>query len=219
MWRITVPAVPQEAGQRGAGAEADAPGRRGLLRRCLFAGVGALSFAGPLQVERFLGAAFDRRSSFRFDVKADDVPQPGAPPRYIDAGRFYLVNLLPGQGGFQAQRGSPLGGVLALKAACPHLGCRLPWRGDWVFDGEQGWFRCPCHGSTFTRAGLRVFGPAPHAMDTFPVTRHRDGSLTVRWKEPKRGDSDDPARTAVDEKAVIGCRFGEAICGPSIEEH
>jgi hypothetical protein len=40
----------------------------------------------------------------------------------------------------------------------------------------------------------------------------------VRWKEPQRGDSDDPTRTAVTEPHLIGCPFGAAICGPSGEE-
>jgi len=133
-------------------------------------------------------------------------------------GRFYLVNLRPGEGGFEGRAGSPHGGIVALDAKCPHRGCTLPWRGDFVFLGRQGWFRCSCHGSTFTRAGLRVFGPAPRAMDTFPVTRHRDGSLSVRWKEPRPGDDDDPARTAVNDPQIIGCPLGAAICGPHGEQ-
>jgi len=31
------------------------------------------------------------------------------------------------------------------------------------------------------------------------MTRHRDGSLSVRWQAPKHGGSDDPARTAFEE--------------------
>lgn len=213
MWRI---GVPREEPQRPQAGEQS--GRRGFLRGSLLAGIGALTLGIPVQIERFLGAAFDRRSALRFEIEAGAVPQPGEPPRYVKSGRLYLVNLRPGEGGFQGLPGSPRGGIVALEAKCPHLGCTLPWRGDFVFAREQGWFRCPCHGSTFTRGGLRVFGPAPFSMTTFPVTRHRDGSLSVRWKEPRRGASDDPARTAVDEPQLIGCPFGAAICGPSIEE-
>jgi Rieske Fe-S protein len=214
MWRIAVrpadgPLRTQDAGRAG---------RRRLLRGSLFAGIGALALAATVQFERFLGTAIDWRSALRFSVAAREVPKPGDPPRYIAKGRFYLVNLRPGEGGFEGQPGSPHGGIVALEAKCPHRGCTLPWRPDFRFEGAAGWFRCPCHGSTFTRAGLRAFGPAPHAMDTFPVTRHRDGSLSVRWKEPRRGATDGPARTTVMEPRVIGCPFGAAICGPSIEE-
>lgn len=214
MWRINVARDDDAQRARDAGHAS----RRGFLRGSLLAGVGGLALAIPVQIERFLGVAFDRRSGSRFEVKAGAVPKPGEPPRYIRAGRFYLVNLRPGEGGFQALRGSPRGGLVALAAKCPHRGCTLPWRDDWVFAGEQGWFRCPCHGSTFTRGGLRVFGPAPYSMATVPLTRHRDGSLTVRWQEPRRGDIDDPSRTAAEEPQLIGCPFGAAICGPSQQQ-
>jgi cytochrome b6-f complex iron-sulfur subunit len=35
---------------------------------------------------------------------------------------------------------------------------------------KQGWFRCPCHGSTYTDSGVRVFGPAPRSMDTMDIS-------------------------------------------------
>ena len=38
--------------------------------------------------------------------------------------------------------------------------------------GEEtaGWFRCPCHQSTYNDAGVRVYGPAPRSMDRMAVT-------------------------------------------------
>src|SRR5579871_2346777 len=161
MWRIGVPLADeprhiQETGQAG---------RRRILRGTLFAGIGALALAATVQLERFLDTAPNGRDALHFAVAARDVPRPGDPPRLFKVGRFYLVNLRPGEGGFEGRAGSPHGGIVALDAKCPHRGCTLPWRGDFVFLGRQGWFRCSCHGSTFTRAGLRVFGPAPRAMD------------------------------------------------------
>ena len=38
---------------------------------------------------------------------------------------------------------------------------------------KRGWFRCPCHGSTYNDAGVRVFGPAPRSMDRMDVTSTR----------------------------------------------
>ena len=46
--------------------------------------------------------------------------------------------------------------AVALSATCTHTGCAV------AYDGASA-FRCPCHGSTYSRAGVRVFGPAPRA--------------------------------------------------------
>jgi hypothetical protein len=43
----------------------------------------------------------------------------------------------------------------------------------------QGWFLCPCHGSTYSDSGRRVFGPAPRSMDLFGLTIAEDGTMTV----------------------------------------
>ncbi len=37
---------------------------------------------------------------------------------------------------------------------CPHMGCRLKW------DDAAGRWECPCHGSSFTRQGEVITGPA-----------------------------------------------------------
>ena len=54
-------------------------------------------------------------------------------------------------------------GMIALWQKCPHLGCAVPW------DEEQEVFHCPCHGSTFNKVGDVLGGPAPRAMDFFPI--------------------------------------------------
>jgi hypothetical protein len=42
-------------------------------------------------------------------------------------------------------------------------------------DAESNWlFRTPCLGSTFTLDGMRVFGPAPRGLDSFPAHIERD---------------------------------------------
>jgi cytochrome b6-f complex iron-sulfur subunit len=87
----------------------------------------------------------------------------------------------------QASRnpGAQAGAVLALWRKCPHLGCTVPFNATFSFadplNGETyaGWFRCPCHGSTYSDSGRRVFGPAPRSMDAFALSVDDGGNLVV----------------------------------------
>jgi cytochrome b6-f complex iron-sulfur subunit len=122
------------------------------------------------------------------DVKASKIPAPGTDPVHIPEGRFWLVNLAPGEDE------SP-GGLLAFYQKCPHLGCSVPWRPDFDFGGHKGWFRCPCHGSTFTReGGILVAGPSSRNMDTMAITVKPNGDITVQTGQVKPGGADNPFR-------------------------
>jgi Rieske Fe-S protein len=89
---------------------------------------------------------------------------------YFPHGRLWLVRYPPeAVAAAEAQYGSDGGsgiarGFVALYQKCPHLGCRVP---ECTMSGR---FECPCHGSTFTRVGEWVAGPAPRGMDRFPVS-------------------------------------------------
>jgi cytochrome b6-f complex iron-sulfur subunit len=104
----------------------------------------------------------------------------------VPAGRFWIVNLTEQQGG---------PGFLALWWKCPHLGCTVPWRNDFNFVDpgtgaeKRGWFRCPCHGSTYNDAGVRVYGPAPRSMDRFELTI-ANGRISVNTGKATKGTSD-----------------------------
>jgi cytochrome b6-f complex iron-sulfur subunit len=138
-------------------------------------------------------------------VPAARVPKPGDAPLWVQEGKFYLVNLAPGTGVPAAFRSfakpSQKGGLLALWQKCPHLGCTVPWRPDFVYNddpGEGGWFRCPCHQSTYTKSGVKVYGPAPRSMDTMELKLNGDGSVTVATGKIRRGGVDNP------QVAVLG---------------
>lgn len=55
------------------------------------------------------------------------------------------------------------GGFLALSLTCSHLGCSVIWESD----TEK--FICPCHSSSFDKAGNVLSTPAPRALDYYPV--------------------------------------------------
>lgn len=127
-------------------------------------------------------------------VPKSTVPEQGKDPVKIFDAKTWLVNLKPGEGGFQSVPPSKNGGLVALYQKCVHLGCTVPWRADFEFGGERGWFRCPCHGSTYTKGGARVFGPAPRSLDTFDLTINGDGSLSINTGKITLGDTSDPQR-------------------------
>ena len=127
-------------------------------------------------------------------VAAELVPEPGDDPVRLAIGKFWLVNLEPGEGTHGGFGEQGAGGLLALWWKCPHLGCTVPWRPTFGFEGATGWFRCPCHGSTYSKAGVRVFGPAPRPMDTMAIAVNADGSLTVDTGAITKGGQDNPTR-------------------------
>jgi cytochrome b6-f complex iron-sulfur subunit len=85
-----------------------------------------------------------------FSIQAADVPSTEAAPSSNPGGRFWLSHTEPG--------------VNALYMVCTHLGCLYGWLDD------QGYFRCPCHGSQFFKEGTYKAGPAPRSLDQFNLT-------------------------------------------------
>ncbi|MCX7617792.1 ubiquinol-cytochrome c reductase iron-sulfur subunit [Tepidiforma sp.] len=183
--------------ERARQIEARKLARRSFLRVSAFAGL--TLFTGGL-IASFLGFFNLRRPSGfggTVTVTADRIPRPGADPVRIPEGKFWLVNLNGPEGDVLQVGGT--GGLLALYWKCPHLGCTVPWNP--AFNGAQvnfpgiiGWFRCPCHGSTYSKAGIRVYGPAPRPMDTMRLTVNADGSVNVNTGQITSGSADNPLR-------------------------
>jgi nitrite reductase/ring-hydroxylating ferredoxin subunit len=82
-------------------------------------------------------------------------------------GDVYLVRLESGE-------------VLALSRIDPHLGCKVPFRPDFKFMNDSGWFRNPCHGETYDLTGVCYSGPCPRGLDRYEV-RVRDGDVEVSF--------------------------------------
>ena len=167
--------------------------RRNLIRASFWGGLGVsllgsvgllLDFLYPRNVRGFGGP-----------VPAGNVAdyEKGAAPVPNSEGQFWIANLDPTETRAGGTGGAD--GLLALWRKCPHLGCTVPWRGTFSFDGDDGgWYRCPCHGSTYTKAGIRVFGPAPRSMDTMEITIDDAGNITVNTGVITSGGPDNPGR-------------------------
>ncbi len=183
--------------ERARQSESRKLARRSFLRVSAFAG---LSLFVGAQLASFLGF-FNRRKPVGFggivNVAASQIPVPGGEPVRVSEAKAWIVNLAGPEGDVLGVGGS--GGLMALYWKCPHLGCSVPWNpafnGAAVnFPGVVGWFRCPCHGSTYSRAGIRVFGPAPRPMDTMAITVNGDGSISVNTGAITSGVTDNPLR-------------------------
>jgi cytochrome b6-f complex iron-sulfur subunit len=175
--------------------------RRNVLKTLFFGAIGTLgaSIGGVvvLILRPNTDAEVERAGYF---VAARDVPLAGAPPVEHGDGRFFLVNLAPGEGAISGQPADSPGGLLALSWRCPHLGCRLPWSANTVgccrenFAPIIGLFDCPCHSARFTKAGVRIFGPAPRSMDTMQIDVNEKGQITVQTGKRRSGGPDNPQR-------------------------
>jgi cytochrome b6-f complex iron-sulfur subunit len=64
-------------------------------------------------------------------------------------------------------------GFFALSAICTHLGCMTAWK------PELGIIACPCHGSKFTREGIKTDGPAPRPLPWLRTWVSDEGDLMV----------------------------------------
>jgi len=200
-----VPATPIAAPARSLAVDTPiakpVPKRRVLTRRVFI--LGGFWSGLMLAIVGLLGSPLDfmwLRKTGGFGgpvaVTPDRVPAEGTDPVVINEGRFFLLNLQPG---VTAHGEKTPGGLLALWRKCPHLGCTVPWRPDFVFQGVQGWFRCPCHGSTYTKeGGIIVAGPAPRPLDVFPLEVKDDKSIVVQTGRQYEftGSTKNPSRSA-----------------------
>jgi cytochrome b6-f complex iron-sulfur subunit len=115
------------------------------------AGAGIIWFAYPRFAEGSFGGTFP--------FPPESVPNAGAAPESVPAGRFHVSHLEDDS-------------LVVLYGVCTHLGC-LP---KWTELTER--FECPCHGSKFERSGLYIEGPASRSLDRFITTITFDDGTT-----------------------------------------
>ncbi len=143
--------------------EEDKQNEAGVTRRQFFVRVGLSSIA----------VAAAGTSVFAYQFLSPNVlyePSPvvnaGKPDRYPPES----VTLDPESGIFVVN--SPQG-FYALQATCTHLGCLTAWK------PELGIIACPCHGSKFSRDGVKIAGPAPKPLPWLRMWLSEDGDLMV----------------------------------------
>jgi len=167
--------------------------RRNFIRASFWGGLG-LTLLGSVGL--LLDFLYPRNvRGFGGPVPAGNVADyvKGANPVMNSEGQFWIANLDP----TDTRPGGTAGadGLLALWRKCPHLGCTVPWVATFNYEGDGGgWYRCPCHGSTYTKTGIRVFGPAPRSMDTMLIEVDASGNITVQTGSVTPGGPDNPER-------------------------
>jgi cytochrome b6-f complex iron-sulfur subunit len=181
-----------------AGMQMPQVSRRKLLLVGFWAGMGAMLLG---IVTTTINSLYPRNvSGFGQSFFVGTVDQlksaPGQKLHNLDA-KAWLVMLT----GDQVRRnpGAQEGSIVAIYHKCVHLGCTVPWRADFSREDPRnketyaGWFLCPCHGSTYSDAGVRVFGPAPRSLDVFELSV-KDGKMTVNTGKIITGTENNAAR-------------------------
>jgi cytochrome b6-f complex iron-sulfur subunit len=80
--------------------------------------------------------------------------------------------------------------IYALLGICTHLGCTPRWL------GPENKFKCPCHGSGYTKDGVNFEGPTPRPLERVKIALADDGQLLIdtavrfrhelgQWEDPQ----------------------------------
>ncbi|MCE5268561.1 MAG: Rieske (2Fe-2S) protein [Planctomycetaceae bacterium] len=145
--------------------------RRAALRSLLGSTLG-LSLAGlsgiaglwAAAVVRFLTPNIVRQASRTFKVGRPSEYREGQVETRYQASHGVWVVRATGAGRPQ---------FYALRSACTHLGCATQW------DDSRQQFRCPCHGSTFSKEGNNLAGPSRSPLERCAIRLADDGQLEV----------------------------------------
>ena len=91
------------------------------------------------------------------------LEQPGGFVRLMPAGAEDVIIVLTQDDGSLA----------VVTSVCTHLECTV--------NVEGALLVCPCHGSTFDRAGRVLRGPASDPLPRYPATLTAGGELVIRY--------------------------------------
>ena len=66
-----------------------------------------------------------------------------------------------------------LEGIYVIFGLCTHLGCTPRWL------NTEAKYKCPCHGSGFTKDGMHFEGPAPRPLERLKIELGPDGHIII----------------------------------------
>jgi cytochrome b6-f complex iron-sulfur subunit len=168
--------------------------RRSLLKATFASamGLGFAALAGALglwtaAIARFLMPNAIAEPPQRFNVGLPGDYHEG----YVETKYQQQYGVWVVSGSYQGQRQ-----IYALRTVCTHLGCITLWQ-----ESLQK-FKCPCHGSGFTKDGINCEGPAPRPLERCAIRLADDGQLEIdrgRTFREELGQWQDPASFVKDE--------------------
>ena len=144
--------------------------RRDLMKWTLFGSLLAIVGGGAVAFLQYFNPSQVGKFGSKIQVQGTLADFPVGTVFRVREGKFYLSHVPDG--------------LLALYWKCKHLGCTVPWKPDEDYQGNQGIFHCPCHGSIYLRTGQNVAGPAPQPLDYFPIDIS-GGKITVDTGKPQ----------------------------------
>ena len=150
-------ALSDELGRQKLAAESEVT-RRDFLNEIAVAALGVAGLGATVVTIKYLSpnVLFEPPTQFRAGAP-DDFPVNSV--TYIRDQQVYIVRMPAG--------------FYAVSAVCTHLGCITQW------EPEDNQIACPCHGSKFTREGMKLAGPAPQPLPHFAIQLASDGQLLV----------------------------------------
>jgi len=167
-------------------------GRRAFLKTWFIAGISALLGLVPFGA----GLAFyldplRRKSSQKSLVRVstlDAVPEDGLPRKFaVLASRSDAWNKFQQSpiGAVYLRRTSE-GKIEAFNVVCPHAGCFVD------FNAKEGYYRCPCHDSTFALTGKinKASSPAPRGLDSLDVEIRNKNEVWVKFQNFEAGHAE-----------------------------
>lgn len=152
------PPNPPEGASKSVNQGAQGVSRRDFLNEITAAALGITGLGGALVTLNFVSpnVLFEAPSRFRIGLPED---YPVNSVSFLREQQVFIVRLAAG--------------FYAVSAVCTHLGCITEWKPD------DNLIACPCHGSKYTREGMKIAGPAPRALPHFSIQLAPDGQLVV----------------------------------------
>lgn len=163
--------------------------RRKFMEIGIYTITGTIAAVSGVALARFaVGSSFDKTKSIWIELSSEDVQDAAEGFARVVLEYEQKDGWLTATTRSLAYVKQPKEGqVIAISAACSHLGCIVTW------DEEQKIFKCPCHNGRYDAQGRVISGPPPR-----PLKRHRtkmeDGKIFLATETtPYGGDSPEPA--------------------------